>query len=47
MGEKVGFALSKGMKIIACIGEHLSEREAGKMEEVVARQLKAITGTVL
>ena len=42
VGEKVGFALSKGMKVIACIGEHLSEREAGKTQEVVERQLKAI-----
>ena len=32
------------MKVIACIGEQLSEREGGKTEEVVARQLKAIAG---
>ena len=44
VGEKVAYALSCGMKVIACIGEHLSDREDGKTEEVVARQLKAITG---
>ena len=44
VGEKVGFALSSGLKVIACLGELLSEREGGKTEEVVARQLKAITG---
>ena len=44
MGEKVGYALSCGMKVIACIGEHLSDREDGKTEEIVAGQLKAITG---
>ena len=32
--------------MIACIGELLSEREAGKTTEVVSRQLKAIAGTV-
>jgi len=32
--------------VIACIGELLSEREAGKTKEVVSRQLKAIAGTV-
>ena len=31
--------------MIACIGELLSEREAGKTTEVVSRQIKAIAGT--
>ena len=44
VGEKVAYALSCGMKVIACIGEHLSDREDGKTEQVVAGQLKAITG---
>ena len=34
--------MTSGIKVIACIGELLSEREAGKTEEVVARQLSAI-----
>lgn len=46
IGEKVAHALSEGLKVIACIGELLSEREAGKTTEVVSRQLKAIAGTV-
>ena len=44
VGEKVAYALSCGMKVIACIGEHLSDREDGKTEKIVADQLKAITG---
>lgn len=46
IGEKVGFALASGLKVVACIGELLSEREAGKTEEVVARQLSAIASNV-
>lgn len=42
IGEKTKYALSKGMKVIACIGEKLEEREAGKTEEVVFRQTQAI-----
>ena len=45
VGEKVGYALSAGMKVIACIGEILSERESGMTEQVVETQLKAISGT--
>jgi triosephosphate isomerase len=32
------------MKVIACVGEKLSERESGLTEDVVAKQLKAIIG---
>lgn len=46
IGEKVAHALSSGMKIIPCFGEKLEEREAGKTEEVVFRQLKAIASNV-
>lgn len=46
IGEKVAHALSEGLKVIACIGELLSEREAGKTTEVVSRQLKAIADNV-
>lgn len=42
VGEKVGFALDNSLKVIACIGETLQEREAGKTNEVVCRQLQAI-----
>ena len=44
MAEKAGFALSSGMKVIACIGEQLNERESGDTENVVSRQLSAIAG---
>ena len=44
VAEKVGFALSSGMSVIACIGEHLSDRESGETENVVSRQLSAIAG---
>ncbi len=43
-GEKVGHALDEGLKVIACIGELLEEREAGKTAEVVFRQTKVISG---
>lgn len=39
---KVAHALESGLKVIACIGETLEEREAGKTEEVVFRQTKAL-----
>lgn len=33
-------ALSANLKVILCIGETLSERESGKMEEVLSRQIQ-------
>ncbi|XP_055376663.1 triosephosphate isomerase [Condylostylus longicornis] len=42
VGEKVEHALAEGLKVIACIGETLEEREAGKTEEVVFRQTGVI-----
>jgi triosephosphate isomerase len=46
VAEKVAFALSEGLKVIACIGETLQEREAGQTEAVVFRQTKAIAAVV-
>jgi triosephosphate isomerase len=46
IGEKVGFALKAGLKVVPCIGEQLEEREAGKTTEVCFRQLKAIADNV-
>ena len=40
--DKVKVALDHKLKVIACIGEQLSEREAGKTKEVNERQLNAI-----
>ena len=44
MGEKVGYALSTGLQVIACIGEQLDDREAGNTNSVVSAQLQAIAG---
>lgn len=44
VGDKVAYALSQGLKVIACVGETLEQREAGSTLEVVAAQTKAIAG---
>lgn len=44
VGDKVAYALSQGLKVIACVGETLEQREAGSTVEVVAAQTKAIAG---
>jgi len=46
VAAKVAFALKTGIKVIACIGEKLEERESGKTFEVVTRQLQAISKEV-
>lgn len=46
IGEKTAFALQSGLSIIPCVGEKIEEREAGKTEEVVFRQTKAIVDNV-
>jgi len=46
IAKKVCAALKVGLKVIFCIGETLSERESGKTEEVVFRQLKAVADSV-
>jgi glyceraldehyde 3-phosphate dehydrogenase len=43
---KVKAAVDAGLTAIACIGETLAERDAGKTIEVVERQLKAIAAAV-
>ncbi|KAF9578362.1 triosephosphate isomerase [Lunasporangiospora selenospora] len=42
IGAKVAHALKTGLKVMACVGESLEEREANKTTEVVFRQLAAI-----
>ena len=42
IGQKVAHALKAGLKVMACVGEKLEEREADKTTEVVFRQLAAI-----
>ncbi|CAH1173926.1 unnamed protein product [Phaedon cochleariae] len=46
IADKVAFALQNGLKVIACIGETLEERESGKTEEVVFRQTKALANKI-
>ncbi|KAF2296067.1 hypothetical protein GH714_035964 [Hevea brasiliensis] len=46
VGDKVAYALSQGLKVIACVGETLEQRESGSTMEVVAAQTKAIAEQV-
>ena len=46
VGEKVKIALDHKLKVMACIGEKLEEREGGKTKEVNERQLNAIRDLV-
>ncbi len=39
INKKILFVLKKGLKPVFCVGELLSEREAGKTNEVVKRQV--------
>jgi triosephosphate isomerase len=42
VAKKFAAAASKGITPVLCVGETLAEREAGRTEEVVARQLGAV-----
>jgi len=42
VAKKFAAAASKGITPVLCVGETLGEREAGRTEEVVARQLAAV-----
>ncbi|GLT93077.1 hypothetical protein SLE2022_108830 [Rubroshorea leprosula] len=46
VGDKVAYALSQGLKVIACVGETLEQREAGSTTDVVAAQTNAIAERV-
>lgn len=46
VGEKEAFALENGLKVIACIGESLEEREAGTTAAVVCEQLDAMAAAI-
>ncbi|KAF5940507.1 hypothetical protein HYC85_021674 [Camellia sinensis] len=47
VGDKVAYALSQGLKVIACIGETLEQRESGSTMDVVTAQTKAISAETL
>ncbi|KAI8388209.1 triosephosphate isomerase [Radiomyces spectabilis] len=46
VGEKTAHALKAGIKVIACIGEKLEERENNTTTQVVTAQLKAIADKI-
>ncbi|KZV34453.1 triosephosphate isomerase, chloroplastic [Dorcoceras hygrometricum] len=46
IGKKAAYALSQTLGVIACIGELLEEREAGKTFDVCYQQLKAFADAV-
>ncbi|PIA57279.1 hypothetical protein AQUCO_00600187v1 [Aquilegia coerulea] len=46
IGKKAAYALTENLKVIACIGERLEEREAGKTFDVCFQQLKAYADNV-
>ncbi|KVI04904.1 triosephosphate isomerase, cytosolic-like isoform X1 [Cynara cardunculus var. scolymus] len=46
VGDKIAYALSQGLKVIACVGESLEQRESGSTIEVVAAQTKAIADKI-
>ncbi|KAJ0009909.1 hypothetical protein Pint_34383 [Pistacia integerrima] len=46
IGKKAAYALSEGLGVIACVGEKLEEREAGKTFDVCFQQLKAFADAV-
>jgi triosephosphate isomerase len=46
VGKQVAAALAQGLRVIACVGETLAEREAGQTMKVVERQMKAIAANI-
>ncbi|CAA6666691.1 unnamed protein product [Spirodela intermedia] len=46
IGKKAAYALNQDIKVIACIGELLEERESGKTFDVCFKQLKAFADSV-
>ncbi|KAI4304635.1 hypothetical protein MLD38_040115 [Melastoma candidum] len=46
VSDKVAYALSLGLKVIACVGETLEQRESGSTMAIVSAQTKAIAEKV-
>jgi len=40
VGAKTAYGLKEGLKVILCIGELIEERKAGRVQEVLERQLR-------
>lgn len=45
LGEKVGAAVTAGLRPLFCLGEDLAQREAGRTEEILARQMAGGLGS--
>ncbi|HSM04576.1 MAG TPA: triose-phosphate isomerase [Longimicrobiales bacterium] len=46
VAAKVGAAVEAGLVPVVCVGETLDERRAGRLEEVLLRQLDAVLGVL-
>jgi hypothetical protein len=46
VAAKTAFCLANGLNVMACVGEKLEEREAGKTMDVVNAQMEAIGGAL-
>ncbi len=40
IGKKTAYGIEAGLKVVLCVGELIEERKAGKVEEVVDRQIR-------
>lgn len=47
VAKKVKMALDQGLNIVLCIGEKLSEREAGKTLDVCLTQVDAVNSILI
>jgi triosephosphate isomerase (TIM) len=46
VGKKTAYALGKGLKVIACVGETLPQRETGKLWDVLSEQMSALKDSI-
>eukprot|EP00800_Vazella_pourtalesii_P015431 TRINITY_DN4155_c0_g1_i1.p1 TRINITY_DN4155_c0_g1~~TRINITY_DN4155_c0_g1_i1.p1 ORF type:complete len:169 (-),score=40.54 TRINITY_DN4155_c0_g1_i1:60-566(-) len=46
INDKIVVALEAGLKVILCVGEKLEERKAGKMKDIVFKQLSTCVGKI-
>lgn len=46
VGRKTAFSLASGLRVVLCIGETLQEREEGRLEAVLRRQLSTALAEV-
>lgn len=46
VAEKTEYALSKGLKVILCVGETLEQREANQTFDVISKQVQPVASRV-